>query len=251
MPPSTPPAPSTSSGAATPQTPRQRYRAQLQQEIKQAALAQIAEGGIEALSINAIAKTLGMSGPALYKYFRNRDDLLTTLISDAYEDAAEAIRTAAHRTADRSPRDRLLALAHAYRDWALAQPHRYLLLAGTPAATYKAPAHTTDSARAVMGPFLAVLAEGTPWPAAEPLYDEVRAWVTDTPAVAEWAAAYAPAADDPVPALAASVLAWSRMHGIVSLEVQGSFQGMGHDSATLLALEIGALADAVGLSPDA
>ncbi|MFH8344805.1 TetR/AcrR family transcriptional regulator [Streptomyces sp. NPDC018045] len=233
--------------ADTAQTPRQRYRAQVQQEIKRAALAQIAAGGIEALSINAIAKTLGMSGPALYKYFRNRDDLLTALISDGYEDAAEAIRTAAHRAADRSPRERLLALAHAYRDWALAQPHRYLLLAGTPATAYEAPAHTTESARAVMGPFVAVLAEGRPWPAAEPLYEEVRAWAA-APPVAAWAAAYVPAAADPVPALAASVLAWSRMHGIVSLEVQGSFQGMGHDPRTLLTLEMGTLADAVGLA---
>ncbi|MFH8404695.1 TetR/AcrR family transcriptional regulator [Streptomyces sp. NPDC018019] len=241
--------PPTAADAA--QTPRQRYRAQVQQEVKEAALTQIAAGGIEALSINAIAKTLGMSGPALYKYFRNRDDLLTALISDGYEDAAEAIRTAAHRAADRSPRDRLLALAHAYRDWALAQPHRYLLLAGTPATAYEAPAHTTDSARAVMGPFLAVLAEGRPWPAAEPLYEEVRAWTAATPSVAEWAAAYAPAAADPVPALATSVLAWTRMHGIVSLEVQGSFQGMGHDAGTLLTLEMGTLADAVGLAADA
>ncbi|CAM5638175.1 MULTISPECIES: TetR/AcrR family transcriptional regulator [Streptomyces] len=246
MPPSDNPTPASTPDTA--RTPRQRYRAQVQQEIKQAALAQIAAGGIEALSINAIAKTLGMSGPALYKYFRNRDDLLTVLISDGYEDAAEAIRTAAHRVADRSPRARLLALAHAYRDWALAQPHRYLLLAGTPAAAYEAPAHTTDSARAVMGPFVAVLAEGEPWPAAEPLYDEVRAWVTATPAVTDWIATYAPKATDPVPALAASVLAWTRMHGIVSLEVQGNFGGMGHDAATLLDLEMGALADAVGLA---
>ncbi|MEU2793223.1 TetR/AcrR family transcriptional regulator [Streptomyces sp. NPDC007100] len=239
MPPTTPSVP-------TPSTPRERYRAQVQQEVKQAALAQIADGGIEALSINAIAKTLGMSGPALYKYFRNRDDLLTALISDGYEDAAEAIRTAAHRTADRSPRDRLLALAHAFRDWAVAQPHRYLLLAGTPSATYEAPDHTAESARAVLGPFIAVLSAGSPWPAAEPLYDEVRAWIASTPEVATWAAAYAPVAD-PVPALAATVLAWTRTHGIVSLEVQGSYKGMGHDPATLLTLDIGALADAVGL----
>ncbi|MEV5593334.1 TetR/AcrR family transcriptional regulator [Streptomyces sp. NPDC052496] len=230
----------------TARTPRQRYRAQVQQEIKQAALAQIAADGIEALSINAIAKTLGMSGPALYKYFRNRDDLLTALISDGYEDVAEATRTAAHRAADASPRERLLALAHAYRDWALAQPHRYLLLAGTPAAAYEAPAHTAESARKALGPFLAVLAEGRPWPAAEPLYDEVRAWVAGTPEVADWVAAFTPV-DDPVPTLAATVLAWTRTHGIVSLEVQGLYNNMGHDPATLINLEIGALADAVGL----
>ncbi|OKI00184.1 TetR family transcriptional regulator [Streptomyces sp. CB02923] len=242
--------PSASSTPPAAQTPRQRYRAQVQQEVKQAALAQIAAGGIEALSINAIAKTLGMSGPALYKYFRNRDDLLTALISDGYEDAADVTREAARRAADASPRDRLLALAHAFRDWALAQPHRYLLLAGTPAVAYEAPAHTAESARKVLGPFLAVLAEGRPWPAAEPLYGEVRAWVAGTPAVADWAAAYTSVAD-PVPTLAATILAWTRIHGIVSLEVQGLFANMGHDPATLLTLEIGSLADTAGLGSTA
>jgi len=46
---------------------RDRFRAQMLQEIKDAALRQLAEGGPQALSINAIAKELGVSGPALYK----------------------------------------------------------------------------------------------------------------------------------------------------------------------------------------
>lgn len=63
--------------------PRERYRAQMQAEIKQRAWEQIASTGVAALSLKAIAKQMGMSGPALYRYFPSRDELITALISDA------------------------------------------------------------------------------------------------------------------------------------------------------------------------
>ncbi|WP_143673003.1 TetR family transcriptional regulator, partial [Streptomyces sp. b94] len=50
-------------------TPRERYRAQVRAEIKQHAWEQIATAGASALSLNAIAKRMGVSGPALYRYF--------------------------------------------------------------------------------------------------------------------------------------------------------------------------------------
>src|SRR6185295_13906565 len=58
---------------------RERYRAQVRHEVKQAALRQLAESGPAAVSISAIGKQLGMSGPALYRYFASRDELLTGL----------------------------------------------------------------------------------------------------------------------------------------------------------------------------
>ncbi|MFD1271356.1 TetR/AcrR family transcriptional regulator [Streptomyces kaempferi] len=75
--------------------PRDRFRAQVREEVKAAALRQLAEGGPEALSLNAVAKQLGMTGPALYRYFANRDSLLTELVVDAYEALASALARAA------------------------------------------------------------------------------------------------------------------------------------------------------------
>src|SRR3954449_10061035 len=109
-------------------TTRDRFRAQVRSEIKAAALAQVAEDGAQGVSVNAIAKQLGVSGPALYRYFAGRDELLTELVVDAYDDLAEAVGDAAPRTRRRPTRDRLQALARAYRDWAIAHPHRYGLL---------------------------------------------------------------------------------------------------------------------------
>ncbi|MFC8828451.1 WHG domain-containing protein [Streptomyces sp. NPDC057137] len=229
-------------------TPRQRYREHVRAEIKQVALRQIGDGGPASLSLNAIAKELGVTGPALYKYFGSRDALLTELIIEGYEAVAGAVRAEAARTADRPARERLHALAATYRKWAVEVPHLYQLLAGSPSPGYEAPSETVDSARAVLGPFLAVLAQGSPRSAANALEAELGAWDESTPAVAEWVRAYAPDAD-PGPALAGAITVWSRMHGAVSLEIQGQFSGMGHRGSTLLTSEIDALADAMGLPP--
>ncbi len=79
-----------------PGTRRERLREQTRQEIKDAALRQITEaGGAGELSLNALAKSLGMAGPSLYRYFASRDALLTELVVDAFTAMAEAVEGAA------------------------------------------------------------------------------------------------------------------------------------------------------------
>ena len=55
---------------------RERIRADTRTEICEHGLAQVAQGGPGALSLTGIAKAMGMSGPALCRYFASRDDLL-------------------------------------------------------------------------------------------------------------------------------------------------------------------------------
>src|ERR1035437_183539 len=128
----------TATPAPEPPTMRERYRAQVRGEVKQAALRQLAESGPAGLSVSAIGKQLGVSGPALYRYFASRDELLTELVIDAYDDLADARRPAESQPAGLDPPPRLEALARAYRSWALAQPHRYRLLFGPPMPGYDA-----------------------------------------------------------------------------------------------------------------
>src|SRR6266496_3042484 len=129
--------------APEPPTMRERYRAQVRGEVKQAALSQ-----------------LGESGPALYRYFASRDELLTELVIDAYDDLADALRAAASQSAGLEPRPRFEALARAYRSWALAQPHRYRLLYGPPLPGYDAHAQRlVEAAQASMKVLLGVLRE--------------------------------------------------------------------------------------------
>ncbi|MFJ2136356.1 TetR/AcrR family transcriptional regulator [Streptomyces sp. NPDC087845] len=238
------------------QGPRARYREQTRSEIKDVALQQLAEGGVGALALTRIAKEMGLSGPALYRYFASRDDLLSALIRDAYDDAATAMAEAASgaAAASRNPRAQLHALADGYRAWAVAEPHRYLLVQGAPVPGYVAPDDTLDRARAVLGPFLPVFADGTPGAGVAPVVAEMAAWLGEDEAVGTWVAGYAPPAagepDDagrPARALAGAVLAWAQLHGSAGLEAAGQFAGMGHSGVTLLGAQTEMLADAFGL----
>ncbi|MEU3574676.1 TetR/AcrR family transcriptional regulator, partial [Kitasatospora sp. NPDC036755] len=124
--------------------PRERYRAQVREEVKAHAWEQIATAGASGLSVNAIAKRMGMSGPALYRYFAGRDELITELVRDAYRGLADTLGAAAAGGAD------LAGLARALRAWALADPQRYFLIYGTPVPGYRAPEDTTAIASEVM-----------------------------------------------------------------------------------------------------
>ncbi|MER5381625.1 TetR/AcrR family transcriptional regulator [Streptomyces sp. NPDC002688] len=209
--------------------PRDRFRAQVQQEVKTAALRQLAEGGPEALSLNAIAKQLGMTGPALYRYFANRDSLLTELVVDAYGDLASTLRhTAEACTADAVTR--LTELVRAYRRWALAEPHRYRLLFRAPLQGYDA--QSTSLVEASQ-------------PAMTVLLDAVGALAEPGTRVPEDAAAQfgewreRHGFEDTSEAVAVrSTMLWAHLHGLVGLEIEGNFTSMGIDPSFLYETEV-------------
>src|SRR5262245_424878 len=112
-------------------TLRARVRAEMTEEIKQSARQQLAADGAN-LSLRAIARDLGMVSSALYRYFASRDDLLTALIIDAYNALGEATEQGEARVPREDLAGRWLAAGHAIRDWAVAHPHEYALIYGSP-----------------------------------------------------------------------------------------------------------------------
>ncbi|WP_282793446.1 TetR/AcrR family transcriptional regulator [Streptomyces sp. CC224B] len=205
----------------SPQGPRERYRAQVRAEIKEHAREQIATAGASALSLNAIAKQMGMSGPALYRYFAGRDELITELVRDAYRSLADAFRAAA------APEGDAAGLAHALRDWALADPQRYFLVYGTPVPGYRAPDDVTRIAAEIMATLLDAFTPPPPGGPGGPLQEHLaghRDWAGDHPA--------------PPAALRRALAFWTRLHGALSLELAGHFSGMGFDPAVLFAAEL-------------
>ncbi|MEI5100804.1 TetR/AcrR family transcriptional regulator [Streptomyces sp. PmtG] len=211
-------------GAAAVKTPRERYRSQVRAEVKEHAWEQIATAGASGLSLNAIAKRMGMSGPALYRYYASRDELITELVRDAYRDLADTIRAASAAGAG------LTGLAHALRDWALAHPQRYFLIYGTPVPGYHAPDEITAIASEIMAPLLDACAEllpdGPTTPFGAHLADH-KDWAEGHPA--------------PPAALHRALSFWTRLHGVLSLELAGHFGGMGFDPAQLFAAELDGL----------
>jgi len=206
--------------ADTRKPPREKYREQVREEAKRLAWEQIATAGASALSVNAIAKRMDMSGPALYRYFTSRDELITELIRDAYWNLAGAFHRAAAADAD------LTALAHVLRDWALEDPHRYLLVYGTPVPGYRAPDDVTAAASEIMSVLLdACTAVEVAADTAFSVHVEYhREWMRGHPA--------SPAA------VHLALTFWTALHGVLSLELAGHFVGMGFDPAVLFAAEL-------------
>ena len=124
-------------------TRRERIRAATIDEIKAIARQHMAEKGAAALSLRAIAREMGMTSPALYRYFASRDDLVTELVVEAYQSLGDGLETAVSKQQHQSYRTRFLAMGNAYRDWALAHPQDYTLIYGTPIPNYHAPRERT------------------------------------------------------------------------------------------------------------
>jgi AcrR family transcriptional regulator len=189
----------------------------MRDEVKAVALDQLATGGPQALSINAIGKALGVSGPALYRYFDSRDALLTELILDAYADLTEALRGDPDLTGQ-------------YRRWAVAQPHRYRLLFAAPLPGYDAhDPRLVDAAQGAMTILLTRLADDRKTPATDRTTPATGAARVDPVLAGEltrWAGSRSEGETDPGVALTAVTL-WSRIHGLVSLEIEGNFASMG------------------------
>src|SRR4051812_30354536 len=105
-----------------PSTARERVRAELTREITDAARRQLAEVGAAALSLRAVAREVGMVSSAVYRYFPSRDDLLTRLIIDGYDDVGAAAEAADVPSAP--PVERWLAVCRAVRAWARSEERR-------------------------------------------------------------------------------------------------------------------------------
>jgi AcrR family transcriptional regulator len=83
-----------------------------------------------------------MASSALFRYFHSRDALLTALIIDSDSSMTQAAETAEAGVQQHSIEDRWMAICHGVRNWALAQPHQYTLIFGSPIPGYPAPTGT-------------------------------------------------------------------------------------------------------------
>lgn len=201
---------------ASPKAPgvRARVRAELTSAIKEAAKRQLVTDGAAGLSLRAIARELDMASSAIYRYFASRDDLLTALIIDAYNDVGQAVE-AAEAACERSDvLGRWTASAVAFREWAIEHQHEYALIYGSPVPGYAAPEATIASATRVPTTLLQLLGEidasAHVRSAASPAVINALAPLTELSA-----GTIAPER------LAAGVAAWGQLLGLVTLELFG------------------------------
>jgi AcrR family transcriptional regulator len=235
---------------------RARARAQTTDEIKTIARRHLATDGAN-LSLRAVARDLGVVSSAIYRYFASRDDLLTALILDAYNSLGSSVEAADKGVVEAAERAaasgvfewdalsaRWMAMCHAVRDWALAAPHEYALIYGSPVPGYRAPQDTVPAAtRAVrvLGGILqdAALRGRFEPDAGQPLPDPVGG------NLAEITAALCPAA--PPAAMSRAMGAWVQLFGTVSFELFGQLENAVGDKAAFFEHQMRAQADYIGL----
>ncbi|MFJ2026891.1 TetR/AcrR family transcriptional regulator [Streptomyces sp. NPDC087897] len=220
---------------------RERARVEVTAAIKDEARKQLVEEGAAKLSLRAVARELGMVSSALYRYFPSRDDLLTALIVDAYDAIGAAAEEAAERAEAVPPTGRWIAVACAVRGWALAHPHEYALIFGSPVPGYTAPMDTVGPASRVGLVFIDIVraacrADDVAVPLLAP---ELRSDAE------RMAAEFAP--DVPPAAVAALVAAWAQIFGLISFELFGQFNRVVEAREPLFRRAAGELARSVGL----
>jgi AcrR family transcriptional regulator len=251
-------------------TARERARAELTREIKQEARRQLAASGAQGLSLRSVSRELGMVSSALYRYFGSRDELLTALIIDAYDALGAAAEAASSALPAADIRGRWRACCAAIRDWALANPHEYALIYGSPVPGYQAPQATVASAVRVVRVMGGILAD-----AGSAASDADGAGNVDGAANADGARnaesargagdrnpeeplpadlarqvaiigeAIAPGVDDGV--LTRALIAWTQLFGMISFELFGQFVGSLEPAEPFFGYTVEHMADYIGL----
>jgi AcrR family transcriptional regulator len=138
---------------------RQDTRERVEAQIVELGRRHLVTDGAAGLSLRAIARDLGMVSSAVYRYVASRDDLLTLLLVDSYSGLADAVDAA--RTPGGEWQSEIMAMAHAARSWACAQPASWALLYGSPVPGYQAPAdQTVGPGTRVIGALFGAIAAG-------------------------------------------------------------------------------------------
>jgi AcrR family transcriptional regulator len=172
---------------------RARARAEMREQILDAARVAVSREGVAALSMRAIARDIGYSAAALYEYFPSKEDVLQALYFEGADGLAGRVRAAlAALPPDATPGERFHAQGIAYREAALDKPELYQFAFGGAIAGF-----TPNEANRNCG-----------WEAFEILVDTARDGIASGELI-----------DADPQALA--VAAWATVHGFVMLEIGG------------------------------
>jgi AcrR family transcriptional regulator len=218
---------------------RRKQIKNLQELIKETAWEQIAEFGAPALSLRAIARDLKITAPAIYNYFPDRDALVTALIIEAYRSFGDSQLEARDAVPASDIKGRMRAIGIAYRTWALTYPQRYQLIFGTPIPGYEAPLmEVLPSAARSLSALVSVVEE---------LRVGGKLNIQSFPQVkGEYKASFETwkkyGGDVDMLSMSVAMVIWSRVHGVVSLEIANNLPPFGTNGDELYLFELDSLA---------
>jgi AcrR family transcriptional regulator len=227
----------------TPATPtrRDRQRTATVAEIKESARRLLVTGGPAAISLRAIARDMGMTAPAIYRYFESLDALVLVIVTDLFEELRSSVEQIAAAHAGDDPLTRVAHMARGFRRWSLDHPAEFALMFGSPVpgvtqfAALCGPANSgspVNDAGARFGEtFFTVLDE---FHRAHP----IQVTLPDLPD--QVFQPYVEMFGDrfPMPVVYLFISAWTRLYGIVAMEVFGHLQWAVTDVEPVFELEL-------------
>ncbi len=114
---------------------REQNQESTRREIKTYAWHQIATNGVDSISLGAIARSMNLTTPALYRYFIRRSDLIQALTMDAYNSFISSLESALEVCPPEDQVCRFRTLGRAYYQWAVDHPPQYQIIFGIHSAS--------------------------------------------------------------------------------------------------------------------
>ena len=238
---------------AEPLTRRDRVRAETVHEIKQTARRVLVEQGPDRLALRAIAREMGMTAPALYRYFDSREDLIEHVVADLYDELTGELERARDAAEPVTVGTQLVEAARAFRRWATTHHLEFGLLFGSPADSVVVDVHGPGEgpASAAARRFGAIFAElvaqiylerGFPVPAEEDMEPALRAQLR------EWCAQFP--VQLPLGVMHVFLSCWIRLYGMVCMEIFGHLRFALDDAEPMFEAELRALGEVLGIADE-
>ena len=234
---------------------RDRVRAETAREIRETARRVLVEQGVDGLALRAIAREMGLSAPALYRYFDSREDLVEHVVADLYTELCGELEAARDAARPAVPGVQILAVSRAFRAWATTHHVEFGLLFGSPAESIGqvGEAHgpgegpASEAGRRFGAIFAALVARihaerRFPVPAEdhlEPaLQEQLRSWCARLPLPL------------PLGVMYVFLSCWIRLYGIVCMEIFGHLRFALEDAEPMFEAELRDLAGLLGVGDE-
>ncbi len=111
---------------------RDKMRAATEEEIRATARTLLVTDGAEAMTLRAIARAMGMTAPALYRYVDSHQDLVALVTVDCYDELVSVMTRAREQRGQDDLAGQLIAVSRAFRRWALEHPREFGLVFTNP-----------------------------------------------------------------------------------------------------------------------
>lgn len=239
--------------AAEPPSRRDRARADTVREIKETARRVLVQRGVDGLALRAVAREMGMTAPALYRYFASREDLVEHVVADLYGELCDELALARNAAVPATPGVQLMTVTRRFRTWALAHHAEFGLLFGSPAESVGRSAQQAKEGPAGAGArrfgetFGALVAQiylerGFPILAddqLDPAYQEqLRLWCDTLPVPL------------PLGVMHVFLSCWIRLYGTVCMEAFGHLRFALDDAQPVFEAELRGLGELLGIAEE-